>query len=445
LGRPALIVLTAFSGAIALASSLYFGDADETRADAAPAYMDVASSLVVPFEGEWYNVDIHFFMQDDGTGDFQADAEAARATMVARFPGAFEATEGEMEAQYVRNAYWWSSRNVPWNYNAADKPAGLSGDSSAIQAGASAWGAAGINFRFTSKGTTTAGTGACSGGGLDGTNTVGWAPQSNSVLAVTCTWYSTSGSPQDAVEFDMQIDPEWAWTTGNPIQIDLQSVMTHEFGHALGLGHSGQSSAVMFASYCAGCNKRALTADDIAGAMAIYGAAATPTATPTQTTTLTPTPTQTATPTPTATKTPTPTPTATKTVPPPPSPTATPSPAATKTATATGTPSKTATATATPSATRTLTPPPAARTPRPSLPLRPGANLITWPNASLPPNQALAGVSNVEVVYGWNPDTRTWSRYFPGLPAYVSNMRTMEQGKAYWILSNGASAIDVTD
>ncbi|MCK9519792.1 MAG: matrixin family metalloprotease [Dehalococcoidia bacterium] len=406
--RPALFVLGVIAGTVGFAGAIYFGQSGDARAETGPGFIDVSTTFAVPFEGEWYNVDIHFFMADDGSGDVEEQAAAARADMAARFPGAVELTGGEMEAQFALNSYWWPSRNVPWAYNAAGKPGSLSGETNAIQAGASAWGSAGINFRFSYQGTTTAGTGGCNGGGTDGTNTVGWASQTGSVLAVTCTWYMMAGSPAEAFEFDMEIDPDWGWTTGNPITIDVQSVMTHEFGHALGLGHSGENAAVMFASYCAGCNKRALHPDDLAGAQARYGAIAAPT------------PTKTPTPTPTQTKTGTPTPTKTATQPP---------------ATKTPTPTRTATP--------KLTPPPSTKTPRPTLPLSPGANLVTWPNASVPPAEALAGVENISVVYGWDPGTKTWTRYLPGLPSYVSNMRTLVQGQAYWILAKGSAAIEV--
>jgi predicted Zn-dependent protease len=53
---------------------------------------------------------------------------------------------------------------------------------------------------------------------------------------------------------------------------DLQTVALHEVGHTLGLDHSTLTSAVMWPAYNG--VKRSLTADDIAGIQAIYGARA---------------------------------------------------------------------------------------------------------------------------------------------------------------------------
>lgn len=55
------------------------------------------------------------------------------------------------------------------------------------------------------------------------------------------------------------------------IEYDLQAILTHEVGHFIGIAHSPESSAVMFASYSPGSTaQRTLTADDIDAVCAIY-------------------------------------------------------------------------------------------------------------------------------------------------------------------------------
>jgi len=71
---------------------------------------------------------------------------------------------------------------------------------------------------------------------------------------------------------DVHIDTENTWldnpnATGS--QLDLFTVVLHELGHSLGLGHSADTTSVMFATYQGG--RRNLSADDIAGIRAIYG------------------------------------------------------------------------------------------------------------------------------------------------------------------------------
>ncbi|MFN0009077.1 MAG: matrixin family metalloprotease [Planctomycetota bacterium] len=54
---------------------------------------------------------------------------------------------------------------------------------------------------------------------------------------------------------------------------DIQGVATHELGHALGLGHSGDLDATMISFLVeTGVHFRSIEADDIAGVQAIYGA-----------------------------------------------------------------------------------------------------------------------------------------------------------------------------
>jgi hypothetical protein len=67
---------------------------------------------------------------------------------------------------------------------------------------------------------------------------------------------------------DITLNTDQAWKVGQ--DYDIQTVAVHEFGHSLGLDHSSLSSAVMFASYN-GIDS-ALSADDVAGIQAVYGA-----------------------------------------------------------------------------------------------------------------------------------------------------------------------------
>jgi Ca2+-binding RTX toxin-like protein len=81
----------------------------------------------------------------------------------------------------------------------------------------------------------------------------------------------------DTFDFvEIRFDTAETWTT-NPDYAGLSSVnffttALHEIGHALGLGHSSDPNAIM---YFATNTTVDLTADDIAGAQAIYGAAST--------------------------------------------------------------------------------------------------------------------------------------------------------------------------
>lgn len=431
-----------------VAASIYFG-ATGVRADSAPLYRDVDSVFLVQQDGQWYTVKIDFLMEDRGDGAFEADAAAARAEMLARFPNAVPVPDG-VEAAYVLSGFKWMAGSATWTYDSSGAPSSVSaGALAALNAAASTWGAQGANFHFNNGGSSSNGTSAC-GGSTDGNNTVGWGAQSGSVLAVTCSWFSNSGNPKPAVEFDMQIDPDWNWTTGNPIQVDLQSVTLHEFGHALGLNHSGQSAAVMYASYTSGTNKRTPVQDDIDGELAIYGtsgggATSTPTNTPTQAATATPTRTNTPAPsatTPAGTSTPantvTPTSPAATSTPTSPNGTNTPNPTATPANTSTATPtSSTSTATPTPAATAT----PTASGGGNSLPLVPGANLIAWPGNDVSPAQALAGVPNLRIVYAWDPVSKNWTRYVPGAPGYVNNIASLKKGVSYWFISSGSGSV----
>lgn len=261
---------------------------------------DDALHLTVFQDGAWWDVDIHLYVVE-GTSD--EELREAKAEVLARFPGAIERSDPEVGAAYTLVGPSWSQKKTTWYYNPVGKPASMAFDQAALSGATNTWNAAGGDFSFSYEGLTTKGTGAC-GITRDGQNTVGWANQGGQTLGITCGWSQTAQGKKTYTEFDMEIDPGWNWTdsTSSP-QTDLQSVLLHEFGHALGLNHSQSNKCPgpsMCASYAPKAIVRALHKDDLDGLYAVYGqAAATPTATATATATATPT--KTASPTPVGT------------------------------------------------------------------------------------------------------------------------------------------------
>jgi hypothetical protein len=70
---------------------------------------------------------------------------------------------------------------------------------------------------------------------------------------------------------------EWSWDDGPGTILgrwDLQGVMAHEYGHALGLAHSGIPGTTMWPTVSMGQTSwRSIESDDIAGVQCIYGVA----------------------------------------------------------------------------------------------------------------------------------------------------------------------------
>lgn len=72
---------------------------------------------------------------------------------------------------------------------------------------------------------------------------------------------------------DLEINSfEYQFSTGNPVTSnDLDSMLTHEVGHMLGLGHTLVKNATMYAQYTEGTDSlRTLASDDLSGICAIY-------------------------------------------------------------------------------------------------------------------------------------------------------------------------------
>lgn len=96
---------------------------------------------------------------------------------------------------------------------------------------------------------------------------------SNALALTTVTFNVDTGEIYDA---DMELNGTADITTdpASP-RYDLQSIVTHEAGHFLGLSHSPDASATMFRTYAGGTTSlRSLSQDDVDGVCAIYPPAA---------------------------------------------------------------------------------------------------------------------------------------------------------------------------
>jgi hypothetical protein len=71
---------------------------------------------------------------------------------------------------------------------------------------------------------------------------------------------------------DITLISGWDWYAGADAaaigtgQYDFQTIITHELGHSVGLGHSSDASSVMYATLATGAARRSLTAADLAAA-----------------------------------------------------------------------------------------------------------------------------------------------------------------------------------
>lgn len=115
-------------------------------------------------------------------------------------------------------------------------------------------------------------------GDLDGINTVSFGSISDpNVIGVTTIWGYFSGKPsnRELIEWDMLLDQDdFDWGNNDPNKMDLENLLTHELGHAAGLGDlydAGCTSETMYGYSTEGeTSKRTLEAGDIEGITKLY-------------------------------------------------------------------------------------------------------------------------------------------------------------------------------
>ncbi len=110
-------------------------------------------------------------------------------------------------------------------------------------------------------------------GAFDRTNVVGWGTLPSGLIGWTCYWWGAGGAMIGA---DMRISPAPRVVLAFPqrcsAKYDLQSIATHEWGHAFGLGHVANSSLTMH-HFLPPCSTafRTLGLGDFKGMKRLYG------------------------------------------------------------------------------------------------------------------------------------------------------------------------------
>lgn len=175
---------------------------------------------------------------------------------------------------YVSMGVTWPDAQIPVKFEIANELSGDLTDGVALETlkqGFQTWASQPCTYiAFSYQGRTT----TTSFGVNDFKNVVSWResnwPDSKWALAVTSVLGSQYSGIIDADMIFNGVHFSWS-TTGSKSRMDLQSVVTHEAGHFLGLDHSSTYAATMYASTGSGeTQQRDLHSDDIAGVCALY-------------------------------------------------------------------------------------------------------------------------------------------------------------------------------
>jgi len=161
----------------------------------------------------------------------------------------------------------WPQPQVSYLVNATnlDLP-GLSAVN-AVRSGADAWLQQSNAFQFVYGGSSSQTTNA-----FDSINLVLFRNASSGSAIATTYWWASGNRIVDAdVVFWDGAFTFFAGASGCSGGFYIEDIAAHEFGHALGLGHSASAAATMYPSVST-CNtgNRTLDGDDIAGVRSLY-------------------------------------------------------------------------------------------------------------------------------------------------------------------------------
>ena len=180
-----------------------------------------------------------------------------------------EQTEAEEETTLTlvgQSPYTYGGQKWPGNwpnvYYKVNTSSGPSGSLIAIQNAARTWSNAGTRFSYVYDGTHS----RTGGAERNSVNEVLWGNLgTNGTIAMAYWWFHQTG---EIIEADIVFNTYHRWSTTG-VDLDVETVALHEFGHWLSLGHSSVNEAIMWYQYKG--IQRTLHADDIAGIKYIYG------------------------------------------------------------------------------------------------------------------------------------------------------------------------------
>ena len=162
-----------------------------------------------------------------------------------------------------------------WKYNHSNAPAPLAGDKAAviaqIQKSFDKWSSqCGITYVYEGETSTPPNTmvnDPTHGSQPDGASVVGWGTTNPSLGAWTFVWFTMNGNDRAIFDADVTL------SVSNVTSLaDLDRLMTHEWGHALGLDHSDTESALMAGPPSTQYNQLVTPqADDLRGCRCQYG------------------------------------------------------------------------------------------------------------------------------------------------------------------------------